>query len=54
MASSSCFYEWLKIFFIACQLEEAYTNLCELLDKNWQVPMSRYGMMKHLNGIDIS
>jgi hypothetical protein len=25
-----------------------------MLDKNWQVTMSRYGMMKHLNDIAIS
>jgi hypothetical protein len=44
----------VDIFSIACQLEEMYTKLCDLLDKNWQVPMSRYGMMKYFNGIDIS
>jgi hypothetical protein len=38
---------------IACKLEETYTKLCDLLDLNWQVPMSRYGMMKHFNGIDV-
>jgi hypothetical protein len=42
-------------FYIACQLEDnAYTKLCDLLDKNWQVPMSRYDMMKHFNVIGIS
>jgi hypothetical protein len=41
-------------FSISCQLEETYTKLCDLLDKNWQVPMSRYGMMRDLNGIVIS
>jgi hypothetical protein len=41
-------------FSIACKLEETYTKLCDLLDLNWQVHMSRYGMMKHFNGIDIS
>jgi hypothetical protein len=41
-------------FFIACKLEEMYSKLCDLLDKDWQVPMLRYGIMKHFNGIDIS
>jgi hypothetical protein len=41
-------------FSIACKLEEMYPKLCDLLDKNWQVSMSLYGMMKHFNGIDIS
>jgi hypothetical protein len=40
-------------FSIACKLEETYTKLCDLLDLNCQVPMSRYGMMKHFNGIDV-
>jgi hypothetical protein len=40
-------------FSIACKLEEMYSKLCDLLDKNWKVPMSRYDMMKHFNGIDI-
>jgi hypothetical protein len=40
-------------FSIACKLEETYTKLCDLLDLNWQVPMSRYDMMKHFNGIDV-
>jgi hypothetical protein len=40
-------------FSIACKLEETYTKLCDIVDKNWQVPMSRYGMMKHFNGIDV-
>jgi hypothetical protein len=41
-------------FSIVCKLEETYTKLCDLLDLNWQVPMSQYGMMKHFNGIDVS
>jgi hypothetical protein len=41
-------------FSIACALEETYILLCDKLDLNWQVPMSRYGMMKHFNVIDIS
>jgi hypothetical protein len=40
-------------FSTACKLEEIYTKLCDLLDLNWQVSMSRYGMMKHFNGIDV-
>jgi hypothetical protein len=40
-------------FSIACKLEETYTKLCDLMYKNWQVHMSRYGMMKHFNGIDV-
>jgi hypothetical protein len=39
---------------IECKLEEMYSKLCDLLDKNWQVPILRYGMMKHFNGIYIS
>jgi hypothetical protein len=41
-------------FSIVCVLEEMYILLCDKLDLNWQVPMSRYGMMKHFNGSDIS
>jgi hypothetical protein len=41
-------------FSIACKHEKRYSKLCDLLDKNWQVPMSRYGMMKYFNDIDIS
>jgi hypothetical protein len=41
-------------FSIACKIEETYSKICDLLDKNWQVPMSRYGMMNLFNGIDIS
>jgi hypothetical protein len=41
-------------FSIACNLKEMYSKLYNLLDKNWQVFMSRYGMMKHCNGIVIS
>jgi hypothetical protein len=54
MMSSSSFFEWSMIFSIACRLEETYIKLCDLLDKNWQVTMSRYGMTTHFNGIDIS
>jgi hypothetical protein len=39
---------------IACKLEETYYNFCDLLDKNWQVPISLYGTMMHFNGIAIS
>jgi hypothetical protein len=38
---------------IGCKLEETYTKLCNILDKNWQVHMSQYGMMKHFNSIDV-
>jgi hypothetical protein len=31
-------------FSIVCQLEDTYTKLCDLLDKNWKVSMSRYGI----------
>jgi hypothetical protein len=48
------FLRMVDDFSIACRLEEIYTKLCDLLNKNWQVPMSRYGMMKHCNIIDIS
>jgi hypothetical protein len=48
------FLRMVDDFSIACKLEETYTKLCDLLDLNWQVPMSRYGMMKHFNGIDVS
>jgi hypothetical protein len=41
-------------FSIAFKLEEIYPKLCDLLDKNWNIPMSIYGMMKHFNGIGIS
>jgi hypothetical protein len=41
-------------FSIACLLEETYTKLCDLSDKNWKVPILRYNMMKHFNGSDIS
>jgi hypothetical protein len=41
------FLRMVDDFSIACKLEETYSKLCDLLDKNWQVPMSRYGMMKH-------
>jgi hypothetical protein len=40
-------------FSIACKFEETYTKLWYLMDLNWQEPMSRYGMMKHFNGIDV-
>jgi hypothetical protein len=47
------FLRMVDDFSIACTLEETHTKLCDLLDLNWQVPMSRYGMMKHFNGIDV-
>jgi hypothetical protein len=40
-------------FSIACKLEETYTKLCDLLDLNWQVHMSLYGMLKNFNVIDV-
>jgi hypothetical protein len=47
------FLRMVDDFSIGCKLEETYTKLCEILDNNWQVPMSRYGMMKHFNGIGV-
>jgi hypothetical protein len=34
------FLHMVDDFFIACKLEKTYSKLCELLEKNWQVPMS--------------
>jgi hypothetical protein len=48
------FLRLVNNFSIGSRLEETYTKLCDMLDKNWQVPMSRYGMMKHFHDIDIS
>jgi hypothetical protein len=48
------FLRMVDDFSIACKLEETRSKLCDLLGKNWQVPMSRYGMIKHFNGMDIS
>jgi hypothetical protein len=41
-------------FAVGCRSESTYIKLCDALDKHWQVPMTRYGMMKHFNGIDVS
>jgi hypothetical protein len=41
-------------FSVGCRSESTYITLCDALDKHWQVPMTRYGMMKHFNGIDVS
>jgi hypothetical protein len=41
-------------FSVGCRSESTYIKLCDALDKQWQVLMTRYGMMKHFNGIDVS
>jgi hypothetical protein len=41
-------------FAVGCRSESPYIKFCDALDKHWQVPMTRYGMMKHFNGIDVS
>jgi hypothetical protein len=41
-------------FDVGCRSESTYIKLCDALDKHWQVPMTRYGMMKHFNGVDVS
>jgi hypothetical protein len=41
-------------FTVGCRSESTYIKLCDALDKHWQVPITRYGMMKHFNGIDVS
>jgi hypothetical protein len=41
-------------FSFACHYESTYIALFDALDKHWQVPIARYGMMKHVNGIDVS
>jgi hypothetical protein len=39
---------------VGCRSESTYIKLCDALDKHWKVPMTRYGMMKHFNGVDVS
>jgi hypothetical protein len=41
-------------FSVGCRSDSTYIKLCDALDKHWQVPMSRYGTMKHCNGIYVS
>jgi hypothetical protein len=48
------FLRLVNDFSIALRLEKTYTKLCDLLEKNWKVPMSQYSMMQHFKGIDIS
>jgi hypothetical protein len=47
------FLQMVDDFSIGCKLEETYTKMYDILDKNWQVHMSRYGMTKHFNDIDV-
>jgi hypothetical protein len=41
-------------FSVAFRYESTYIALCDALDKHWKVPMTRYGMMTHFSGIDVS
>jgi hypothetical protein len=34
------FLRMVDDFSIVCKLEETYTKMCDILDKNWKVPMS--------------
>jgi hypothetical protein len=41
-------------FSVACRYKSTYITLCDVLEKHWTVQITRYGMMKHFNGIDVS
>jgi hypothetical protein len=41
-------------FYVSCRYDSTYIALCDALDKHWKVPMTRYGMMTHFSGIDVS
>jgi hypothetical protein len=48
-------FEWSMISLLHVSLRRHTPSCaCDLLYKNWQVHMSRYGMMKHFNGIGVS
>jgi hypothetical protein len=51
--STVYFLRQVDDFSVACKNANVYNSFCDLIDKHLSMPITRYGIMTHFNGIDV-